>query len=290
VGNPIVEGIPLRHSLGQYRLYPDIQPNQPIDILEVYAVENTFGIDNLMVNNAYFRGTQQLPPGFDIANRYCGSAHNGESNTYDVNVSEIEDSLQVILNWGAAETLEMHLSLLNPNGETIFSQRSGQPPILLDPILADPLAGEWHAKVSVFSSEVSEQYYAVIVGVGYEPMVDGYFDPNETIKWYPEPPQVGDIIEIFVPVHAGDRFDSTLEVLPVRCYLGNPDQEITIDEDDYVMHLEPGGTDTVYYNLEPEQYQGINPCLITIVIDPDGVIDEYKEGNNVISRRLYFEE
>jgi len=290
VGNPIVEGIPLRHSLGQYRLYPNVQPDQPIDILEVDATENTFGIDNLMVNNSYFGSMHQLPPGFDIANRYCGSAQNGESNTHDVDVAEIADSLQVILNWGAAETLEMQLSVLSPNGETMFTRRSGEPPIMLDLVIADPVSGEWHAKVTVFSPETAEQHYALVAGVGYEPMVDGYFDPNESIKWHPESPQTGDIIEIFVPVHAGDQFDSTLEVLPVRCYLGSPDAGVVIDEDEYVMDFEPGGVRTVYYHLEPELYQGTNPCQIVIVIDPDGVIDEYDENNNEISRLLYFPE
>jgi hypothetical protein len=121
-------------------------------------------------------------------------------------------------------------------------------------------------------------------------MVDGYFDPNESIKWYPESPQVGDIIEICALVHAGNEFDSTLVVLPVRCYLGDPVNGNIIDEDEYVMDLEPGGKKTVYYNLEPAQYQGISPCPITIVIDPDNVIDEYNEDNNVISNVIYFAE
>jgi hypothetical protein len=151
-GNPVQEGNLLRHSLGQFRLYPNYNPDQSIDILEIYGVENTFGIDNLMINNHLYGTILLLPPGFGITNGYPGSGYNNESKSYAIQVDETVDSLQVILNWTEADTREMQLGLINPNGETVFDQRSGGPPIMLDPIMADPMPGEWHAKVSVFSS------------------------------------------------------------------------------------------------------------------------------------------
>jgi hypothetical protein len=153
LAHPVQENNPLSHSLKYETVGPPYPPYIAfMDSIVFLAQENTFGIDNIAVSNHVTMGMGALPPSFFNPQTYVGSGYNNESKSYAIQVDETVDSLQVILNWTEADTREMQLGLINPNGETVFDQRSGGPPIMLDPIMADPMPGEWHAKVSVFSS------------------------------------------------------------------------------------------------------------------------------------------
>jgi len=288
--NSVVQNMPTSHSLGQIRVLP---PNgELMSCVSIYTPHNSFGIDNVVVNDVLRQGMSSTPPGYEmVLGKIDLVVPNGDSKSYPVQISQIVDSLHAMINWRQLQGLEMELSIRNPQGETVFHTQSATPPIVVDPIIADPPEGEWILKVGGHSQEHIDNYpFAVIANVAYEPLVDAYTEGETDIKWFPNLPELGDRIYICATVHAGNQFDKSIDYLPVRCYLGNPDQGIRIDIDEYVFDLVTGGADSVYFRFETEECEGIPSCQIYIVIDPENVIEEYDENNNIASREITFSE
>ena len=286
----IYENQPLTHSLREVWLGPPA--GAPIDSIIFYNTENRFGIDNMMICNEQTMGMGALPPGFTIIESQYGSGFpGGDPAVYTIQVDATVDSFQVVLNWYSSDNLALQLDLLNPQGESIFMEHNNTPPIITEPVILNPREGEWSAKVSVFSNIHREYHYALVGGAGYEPMVDGYLK-TEDIKWYPESPGLGDRIYIYGVIHCGDKFQEPIPCLPVRCYLGNPDAGVQIDEDEYALDLNPsstsGNVDTVYFNFDTDACVGMPSCEVYIVIDPDKIVEEYNETNNEASREIIF--
>jgi len=249
VQNPILQGVPSSHSLRQVRLQAQ-PPNEGvlIDSITVTTYENTFGVDNMMVSNLSSQGFGLVPRGYDVILNKPGDMYpGGDAITYPFSVEQIVDSLEVHLNWYQEQDLEMSLEVKNPLGESVFQAQSGTPPIMVDPIIFDPMAGEWQAKVAIYCPNHILCHFKTFASVRYEPLVDGYIAGADDIKWYPSSPELGDRIYICATVQSGNQFDKNIYYLPVRCYLGNPDQGIRIDIDEYVFDLVPGGADSVYF-------------------------------------------
>jgi hypothetical protein len=286
-GNLIVEGWPERHSLGQIWLQ---SASQLITYLDVYSIQNTFGIDNMMVFDVLYGGLNYVPGGFNPTLQEIDAVQSGQDPpNFPIAVSDIVDSLYTMINWNEEDALEMGLDLQNPTGETVFSMQSEQSPIET-PVIEDPMEGEWIAKVNAYPSPpVHDAYpFAIIAAVHCEPQVDCFFESQDDIKWYPDSPNLGDRVLISANVHCAGQVEEPIEYVRVRCYLGDPSQGVQIDMDEVAVDLEPGISDTVYFHFETEVCEGVDPCAVCVVIDPEDELEEYDEGNNIACKEITF--
>jgi hypothetical protein len=286
------EGYPRTHGLGQAWIQADqYHPGQNISYITIRATQNTFGIDNLMIHDVLYGGLSIFPESYDISLGKIGKAEpGGDAVKYPIEVLEIVDSLYIMVNWDEEELIEIRLDIEDPQGQIVYEEQTGEPPIIVDPVIYDPLEGQWEAKVSVYQPPPTYESFAfaIIAGARYEPLIDCYIESGDNIKWYPSSPEMGDMVEIYAPIHAGVQFDSTVYCMPVRCYRGDPASGVQIDEDEFVLDLDPGATDTVYFNFDTEACEGVDPCMVYIVIDPDEELEEYDEGNNIACREITF--
>jgi hypothetical protein len=117
--------------------------------------------------------------------------------------------------------------------------------------------------------------------------VDCYIDSDD-IWWQPEEPELGDKVWIFAQVHCGDQFSKPVPCVLVRAYLGDPGGGTQIGRDSYALDLEPGSVDTTYFYFDTQECEGIGPCEIYVIVDPDENLDEYDENNNAASKEMTF--
>ena len=129
--------------------------------------------------------------------------------------------------------------------------------------------------------------YGIVGAVTYEPTVDCYLKAGDI--WFdPEQPKAGDKVWIGAQIHCGNQFSKPVDQVLVRSYLGDPDGGLQIGRDAYALQMEPGGADTIYFYFDSAECEGIDPCEIYVVLDPEGELQEYDEENNVAYREMIF--
>jgi hypothetical protein len=276
------------HSMEQIYLRSE-EAGRAIGELEVSSLENTFGVDNMMVFDVLYGGLNEVPENLHSIIRKIDAVMPGEgSSAHDIEVSNITDALLVMINWNEADGLEMGLDLSDPAGKTVYSELSADSPIIL-PTVHNPLMGSWLAKVLAFPMPGLEpRPYGIIVAVHEKPQIDCFFDGASDLKWYPDPPTLGEGIYINAEVHGASLQVQPIEAVRVRCYLGDPDAGIQIDKDDVCVNIEPGHTKIASFYFKTQMCEEVSPCQIFVVIDPETEVEEFNEDNNVVFREVIF--
>jgi hypothetical protein len=275
---------PSSYSLSQHWITSP--PGHQIDTLKFYGLQNRFLIDNLMVFNTFYDVIGMLPDKYDLIFQAQKEIQpGGDSATFDLNMFDIVDSFQIICHWSSQKGPTTKLQLFDPDGRQVFDTQTGMPPIKV-PLIANPLEGIWKALVTSVEIEGKSYPVALVAGARYEPLVDCYIAEDDIWSWFD--PNLPILSIVFAKIHAGGRFDKIIENVCVRCYLGDPVQDNRISGDFQVSNLDPGGSDSACFQLETKRCQGKEPCIVTVVVDPENRLEEYNENNNVASKEVIF--
>jgi hypothetical protein len=275
---------PESYSLGQ--IWMEI-PNNQIDILDIYHMQNRCIVDNMMLFGATYDARGMMPNEYEfILDESREIVPGGDSITYVLNVQDIVDSLRIICNWVHEEGRSIRLEIRDPNGALQYEKETEDSPIAV-PLIVEPLAGNWKVILYATGAQGKPFHVAAVAGVEYEPLVDCYVTSDD-IWWVPDSAQLGQTMHIFTRVHAGDQFNRIVHHVRVGCYLGDPVNEMPVCHDQWAMHIEPGGIDTICYQFESEWCIKISPCEVYIVVDPRNELEEYDENNNIASKKVVF--
>lgn len=212
----------------------------------------------------------------------------GDPLSYYVDVLDIVDSLLIICNWDTIIGQPVTLEVRDPTDKLVYEEKTEIPPIK-PPIFDDPLAGIWKMDVLADDTGGKKFVVATVAGVIHEPLVDCFIG-EEDIWFTKESPELGDVFHVLVTTHAGDQFDTGVKSVLVKCYLGDPEDDIQIGGWHWAMNIEPGSFDTTCYQFNSEICAEVSPCEITVVVDPRNELEEYDEDNNVASKVITFEE
>jgi hypothetical protein len=268
--NLIIPNIPLTYSLGQVQ----IQAEPPyvgytISYIRLRSQENTFGIDNMAIMDVNHDGLHRIPRSFDIILREINEVEpGGDTVVYDMDILEIVDSLKIVCNWLGESNLA--------------------PPIDV-PMICDPTGGNWKVKVNATEKEGKAYPFGILAATRYEPLIDCYIRQDD-IWFYPQKRDSGDVILIVAAVQCGDRFEEPVELVWLKCYLGDPELKDDIDGYKWGKRLEPGGADTVFFEFDTHRCKGVDPCRVYVVVDPFNELEEYDEENNIACKEVTFQE
>ncbi|MEW5922585.1 MAG: dockerin type I domain-containing protein [Candidatus Zixiibacteriota bacterium] len=245
-----------------------------IDHVLVHNSGNYWLIDNLMVVDLLQETLILLPENYAVLLMDIYTTFPGAVEIFLVWIDEIADKIQVIIDWLGSE---MKLALYDPNGNLYFESQSTEPPIILEVI--DPMPGQWTIEVTAVDVPYDNYPFSLVAGTENAPSIDCFIESTD-LMFQPAAPILGQNVTILTDVH-NSVLSTYVDYIRACCYRGNPDDGGIMICEDNAINLEPGASDTVYFQFSTAGIE--NGEEFYVRIDPGNNIEEYNEANNVAS-------